>query len=123
MLHNMNKCLIILILLFQCNQAYSDSKASLKIAGDTLANYQACETLSTQFNDPVLAYYYHDMKEMSRLDNKMVFSLNEHVQIEDEYTNALSTLNKLNQSSLFHLCLSRFDAVSRQHYKKKLEGQ
>lgn len=118
----MNKYLIVLILLFQSNYAYAGSKENIKTAGDTLANYQVCETLSTQFNDPVMAYYYHDMKEMSRIDNEKSFNVSDVSEIEDEYANAFSILNKLNQSSLFQLCLSRFDAVSRQHYKTRLNS-
>jgi hydroxyethylthiazole kinase-like sugar kinase family protein len=90
------------------------------MAGNALANYQVCETLSTHFNDPVMAYYYQDMKELSRVDNKRAFTLNDIDKIEEEYMSAFSILNKLNKPSLFQLCLSRFDTVSRQHYKTRL---
>ena len=116
----MPKYLIILTLLIQSTHAYSINKESIKVAGDTLANYHVCEILSTQFDDSVMAYYYHEMKEMSRIDNGKTFSLSELSKIEDEYANASYILNKINPSSLFHLCLSRFDTVSRQHYKTRL---
>lgn len=113
----MHKYLLVIILLFQPLSVYANSTESIKMAGHTLSNYQACETLSQLFYDPVMAYYYHDMQHISRIENEKMFSLIEVKTIEDEYISALSILNKLNQTSLYELCLSRFDAVSRQHYK------
>jgi len=118
----MYKLLFLIILLWQpafLNAQSVVNEQKLNEVGRALANYQVCESLAKQFNDPVMAFYYAQMTLLSEQESSML-EASQLQSIKDHKHNALSVLHKLNKASLFQLCLQRFDDVSRQHYQKLL---
>ena len=89
-----------------------------KKIGYALANYEVCELVATQSNDPVMAYYYAEMLLDGEVNSK-AYTDRQQQTIKQERAKAVQVLNKMNRASMNQLCASRFDAVSRQFYQKK----
>lgn len=100
----------------------SNSDAELRTVGYTLANYEVCELLAKQNNDPVMGFYYAQMHQLSELEYQGYTEGKLQV-IEKERAKALSLLRKVSSASMLQLCSNRFDPVSRQHYQIKLSEQ
>lgn len=94
------------------------TKSALKEKANSLANYSVCESLGNKNDDPVMAFYYAGMLQDGLIENEK-YTLNEQEYIRSERQNAVMILNKINSASMNQLCQSRFDPVSRQHYKSK----
>lgn len=117
----MNKCFIAIVLIFQSFFLYASVLAEphLKEKAYALANYSVCETLANRNDDSVMRFYYAEMLRDGMIESER-YKIDEREYIKDERQKAVITLNKINSASMNQLCQNRFDPVSRQHYKKKL---
>ena len=102
------------------HSVFADQSAvnQFKKIGYALANYEMCELVATQSNDPVMAYYYAEMLLDGEVSSK-AYILHQQQTIKQERAKAVQVLNKMSRASMNQLCASRFDAVSRQFYQKK----
>ncbi|MDN2663905.1 hypothetical protein [Psychromonas sp. 14N.309.X.WAT.B.A12] len=97
------------------------NQETLKSIGDALANYEKCQGLAESEGDSVMAYYYQDIKQTTLAENT-AYSEAELAYINSEYEKGTLLLSYINSAGLYQLCLNRFDSVSRQYYKAKLNS-
>lgn len=106
------KHLLIILLFLSHSLAWANNQDAHQL-GRSLANYQACSEISIGIDDKQMFSYYQKMLNDTRI---LILTLNlqSAKQLYLTWDKSEKILLKIDEQNLKQICLSRFDALSRQ---------
>ncbi|GLS89263.1 hypothetical protein GCM10007916_03300 [Psychromonas marina] len=106
------KAIICMLLLFSQSVAWANNRDTDEL-GRSLANYQICSQISNDINDREMLIYYQKMLNDIRL-SILHFKATDATEVYLAWDKSEKVLLKVGMQNLQKICLSRFDALSRQ---------
>jgi len=106
------KVMICVLMLFSQSIAWATNNDADEL-GRSLANYQGCSQIATDINDGDMLIYYQNMLNDTRL-SILRFNKTKAEEVYLAWNKSEQVLLKIGVQNLQKVCLSRFDALSRQ---------